>query len=81
MLMLYLPIELNPASTELFVHKDGDVCGVFVGMSLRKAKTTPWSVSMGFRTHVRGPESNLGLALTVLFQLRSMADRGLAPGV
>lgn len=79
--MLYLPIELYLASTELFVHKDSRVCGFFVGMSLRKTQNTPWSIFMGFRMHVRGWESNLGLAHIVLFQLRSTADRGLAPGV
>lgn len=36
---------------------------------------------MGFRMHVRRWELNLGLARIVFFQLRSTADRHLAPGV
>lgn len=81
MLMIYIPIELYLANTELFVHNDSDLCGVFVGMSLRKAKNTPWSTPTGFRMHMRGQESDPGLAHIVLFQLRSTADKGLAPGV
>lgn len=68
---------------ELFVHKDSHVCVVFFyrGWYLRKTQNTPRSISMCFRIRMRFKESNLRLVHVVVFQLRSTADRGLAPGV